>query len=71
MDEAEFAERFRGSAIKRAKWRGLIRNALIVAGNRGDPALRPLIERYCQHRRPPPARDGALGTGATDRPRRR
>jgi epoxyqueuosine reductase len=49
MDEAQFAERFRGSAIKRAKWRGLIRNALIVAGNKGDPALRPLIERYCQH----------------------
>jgi epoxyqueuosine reductase len=49
MDEAQFAERFRGSAIKRAKWRGLIRNALVVAGNKGDPALRPLIERYCQH----------------------
>jgi epoxyqueuosine reductase len=52
MDESQFAEQFRGSAIKRAKWRGLIRNALIVAGNKGDPTLRPLIERYCQHHDP-------------------
>ena len=49
MDEAQFAKRFYGSAIARAKWRGLVRNALIVAGNKGDASLRPLIERYCQH----------------------
>lgn len=49
MSESEFAERFRGSAIMRAKWRGLIRNALVVAGNKRDPALRPLIERFVQH----------------------
>jgi epoxyqueuosine reductase len=49
MDEEAFRERFRGSPIKRARWRGLVRNALIVAGNRTDPALLPLVERYCQH----------------------
>ncbi|MFN3690740.1 MAG: tRNA epoxyqueuosine(34) reductase QueG [Fimbriimonadales bacterium] len=49
MSATEFAERFRGSAIKRTKWRGLIRNALIVAGNKRDPALRPLMERYLSH----------------------
>lgn len=49
MDEAQFAKRFYGSAVARAKWRGLVRNALIVAGNKGDASLRPLIERYCQH----------------------
>jgi epoxyqueuosine reductase len=49
MDEAEFQERFRGSAIRRAKWRGLVRNALIVAGNRADPRYRPLIERFLHH----------------------
>jgi epoxyqueuosine reductase len=52
MDEAEFAERFRGSAIKRTKWRGLVRNALIVAGNKRDPALRSLIERFLHHEDP-------------------
>ncbi|MDW8065998.1 MAG: tRNA epoxyqueuosine(34) reductase QueG, partial [Anaerolineae bacterium] len=52
MSESEFAERFRGSAIKRAKWRGLVRNALIVAGNKRDPTLRPLIERFLQHEDP-------------------
>lgn len=52
MDESEFAERFRGSAIKRTKWRGLVRNALIVAGNKRDPTLRPLIERFLNHEDP-------------------
>jgi epoxyqueuosine reductase len=33
MDEAEFRRMFRGSAIKRAKWRGLVRNACIALGN--------------------------------------
>jgi epoxyqueuosine reductase len=33
LTEEEFRERFRGSPIKRAKWRGLIRNACIALGN--------------------------------------
>ena len=33
MTEYEFRDRFRGSAIKRAKWRGLLRNACIALGN--------------------------------------
>jgi epoxyqueuosine reductase len=35
MDEEEFAERFSDSAIERARRRGLVRNAAIVAGNTG------------------------------------
>ena len=33
MSEEEFREKFRGSAMKRAKWRGLVRNACIALGN--------------------------------------
>jgi epoxyqueuosine reductase len=33
MDEQGYREVFRGSAIKRAKWRGLVRNACIALGN--------------------------------------
>lgn len=41
LSEEEFRERFRGSAMKRTKWRGLVRNACIALGNstlkRGSP----------------------------------
>jgi len=33
MTEEEFREKFRGSAMKRTKWRGLARNACIALGN--------------------------------------
>ena len=33
MSEEEFREAFRGSAIKRTKWKGLVRNACIALGN--------------------------------------
>ena len=33
MSEEEFQEKFRGSAMKRTKWRGLVRNACIALGN--------------------------------------
>jgi len=33
LSEADFREIFRGSPIKRTKWRGLLRNACIAAGN--------------------------------------
>jgi epoxyqueuosine reductase len=33
MDETEFRRLFRGSAIKRTKWRGIVRNACIALGN--------------------------------------
>lgn len=38
LDEAAFRERFRGSAILRAKRSGLLRSAAIALGNRPDPA---------------------------------
>jgi epoxyqueuosine reductase len=33
MGEPEFRELFRGSAVKRAKWAGLVRNACVALGN--------------------------------------
>jgi len=33
MSEEEFKEVFRGSAVKRAKWAGLVRNACVALGN--------------------------------------
>ena len=35
LSEAEFREHFRGSAIKRTKWRGMVRNACLALGNSG------------------------------------
>ncbi|MGH9704035.1 MAG: hypothetical protein ACRD4K_11725, partial [Candidatus Acidiferrales bacterium] len=37
LTEEEFREMFSGSAIKRAKWRGLIRNSCIAIGNSNLP----------------------------------
>jgi epoxyqueuosine reductase len=45
LDSAAFAERFRGSPVKRAKRRGLLRNVAVAIGNSGDVAKRPLLER--------------------------
>ena len=36
MTEEEFRETFRGSPIKRTKWRGLVRNACIALGKTGS-----------------------------------
>jgi len=33
LSQQEFSQVFRGSAIKRAKWRGLVRNACVALGN--------------------------------------
>jgi epoxyqueuosine reductase len=43
LDESAWRQTTRRSALRRAKRRGLLRNALVVAGNRGDPSLRDVI----------------------------
>ena len=45
MDEQEFREAFRGSANKRAKWKGLVRNACIAFGN---AQITPSSETYAK-----------------------
>jgi epoxyqueuosine reductase len=45
LDETEFRRRFSGTALMRAKWEGLRRNACVVLGNRGDAADVALLAR--------------------------
>ena len=44
-----FAEVFRGTAIKRLKLAGLLRNACVVAGNAGDASLLPVLAKLATH----------------------
>jgi epoxyqueuosine reductase len=45
LSEEDFRRRFRDTALLRSKRRGLLRNAAIVLGNRGDPAALPALRR--------------------------
>jgi epoxyqueuosine reductase len=49
LTQAGFAEIFRGTAIKRVKWTGLLRNACVVAGNSGDASLVDALVRLASH----------------------
>ncbi|MCZ6464929.1 MAG: tRNA epoxyqueuosine(34) reductase QueG [Proteobacteria bacterium] len=46
LDEDAWRHVTRRSALRRAKHRGLLRNALVAAGNSGDASLGPLVERF-------------------------
>ncbi len=43
LDEATFRSRFSGTALMRARWDGMRRNACIVLGNKADPAALPAL----------------------------
>jgi len=49
MDRADYAAAYKGSAMKRAKLRGLARNAAVVLGNVGTRDDVPLLEAALQH----------------------
>lgn len=52
LTPARFAEMFRGTAIKRLKLTGLLRNACVVAGNSGDASLVEPLCRLAAHESP-------------------
>ena len=52
MNQAEYSARFRGSAMKRAKRRGLARNAAVVLGNVGERDDVPLLVAALRHDEP-------------------
>jgi epoxyqueuosine reductase len=45
LSPEDFRQRFRGTALTRPKRRGLLGNAAVVLGNRGDRAALPALER--------------------------
>jgi epoxyqueuosine reductase len=47
MNEEQFRAVFRGSPVKRTKWRGLVRNACIALGNSAPPHGSEDHERIC------------------------
>jgi epoxyqueuosine reductase len=48
LGEEDFRELFRGSPVKRTKWRGLVRNACIAAGNSKLTPGSPSHARICE-----------------------
>ena len=45
MTQEEFSRRFKGSAVKRAKRRRLLRKVAVALGNRGSPEAVPALTR--------------------------
>ena len=53
LDEEGFRARFRKSAVKRTKRRGLLRNVAVALGNTGNPdAVAPLADALRREREP-------------------
>jgi epoxyqueuosine reductase len=48
LSEEEWRSATRRTALRRARYRGLLRNALVAAGNARDPALAPLVRRHAE-----------------------
>ncbi len=52
LSEAEFRQRFRGTALMRTKRCGLLRNAALVLGNTSDATALPALRRAAQDAEP-------------------
>ncbi len=62
--EPEYRRRFNGTSLARARYDGLVRNAVLAAGRSGDRALPPGGARAPREPVRRRARGGALGGGA-------
>jgi epoxyqueuosine reductase len=49
LDEEEWRRMIRGTAMKRAKTRGLLRNLMVVAGNAGRKEVLPKLRFFLKH----------------------
>jgi epoxyqueuosine reductase len=52
LTPSRFAQVFRGTAMKRVKLAGLLRNACVAAGNSGDASLADPVVRLASHESP-------------------
>lgn len=52
LSEEEFRRRFKGTALWRTRRRGLLRNAAIVLGNRGDKSVLPVLMKALEEPEP-------------------
>lgn len=49
LDEESFRRTFRGSPVKRPKWRGFMRNVLVAIGNSGIQDYLPTVAKFLSH----------------------
>jgi epoxyqueuosine reductase len=49
LDEEQWRLMIRGTAMKRAKVKGLLRNLMVVSGNSGARELLPKLQKYLKH----------------------
>jgi epoxyqueuosine reductase len=59
MDHATYVQHFAGTAVTRARRRGLARNAAIALGNSGDARAEPLLRKMLLEHDEPLARGHA------------
>ena len=52
LSPEDFQKRYRGSPIKRTKWRGFLRNVVVAMGNSQDPEMIPELENLLHHEDP-------------------
>ena len=63
LGEAEYFERFRGTPVRRARWRGLLRNVMVALGNWGNPAAIPGLQTGLRNPEPLVRQHAAWGLG--------